>query len=451
MHRFSKFFRLKLAPPQVVSLGFAGVILLGAILLALPIASKSGHSLRFLDALFTSTSAVCVTGLVVVDTGTHFTQFGQFVIISLIQVGGLGFMTFSTLLAILLGKKIGLKERLLIQESFNQLTLSGLVKLIRNVIITTLIFEGIGGIILTIRFMADFPLQRALAFGFFHSVSAFCNAGFDLFGQVFGPFTSITHYVSDWTVVLTIGGLIVLGGLGFPVIVELSKYRQTKHLSLHTKLVLSITAILIVAGTILILIFEFTNPRTLANAEPQTKFLGALFQSITPRTAGYNSLDISKMRIGSWFIMIILMFIGASPSSTGGGVKTTTFGVLMATVAAAIHGKEDPEFFERRIAKDLVYKAITIVTVALALIAFVVLVMSLVEPYNFIQLLFETVSAFGTVGLTTGITPSLTDLSRILITITMFLGRVGPVTVMVALSAHNAHQAKYIEERLMIG
>jgi len=451
VHRFSKFFRLKLAPPQVVSLGFAGVILLGAILLALPIASKSGHSLRFLDALFTSTSAVCVTGLVVVDTGTHFTQFGQFVIISLIQVGGLGFMTFSTLLAILLGKKIGLKERLLIQESFNQLTLSGLVKLIRNVIITTLIFEGIGGIILTIRFMADFPLQRALAFGFFHSVSAFCNAGFDLFGQVFGPFTSITHYVSDWTVVLTIGGLIVLGGLGFPVIVELSKYRQTKHLSLHTKLVLSITAILIVAGTILILIFEFTNPRTLANAEPQTKFLGALFQSITPRTAGYNSLDISKMRIGSWFIMIILMFIGASPSSTGGGVKTTTFGVLMATVAAAIHGKEDPEFFERRIAKDLVYKAITIVTVALALIAFVVLVMSLVEPYNFIQLLFETVSAFGTVGLTTGITPSLTDLSRILITITMFLGRVGPVTVMVALSAHNAHQAKYIEERLMIG
>ncbi len=451
MRKFSKYFKFKLAPPQVLALGFAGVILLGALLLTLPMASKDGHALRFLDALFTSTSAVCVTGLVVVDTGTHFTQFGQLVIILLIQVGGLGFMTFSTLAALLLGKKIGLKERLLIQESFNQMTLAGLVKLIRNVILVTLTLEGIGGIILSIRFMRDFPLPRALAFGFFHSVSAFCNAGFDLFGQVYGPFTSITHYVGDWTVTLVIGSLIVLGGLGFPVIVELLKYRQTKHLSLHTKVVLSLTAILIVIGTFLLLIFEFTNQNTIGNSEPQVKFLGSFFQAITPRTAGYNSIDISKMRIGSWFIMIVLMFIGASPSSTGGGVKTTTFGVLMATVAAAIHGKEDPEIFERRISKDLIYKAITIVTVALGLVTFVVLVMSLIEPYNFIQLLFETVSAFGTVGLTTGITPNLTDLSRVLMIITMFLGRVGPVTVMVALSAHNAHQVKYIEERLMIG
>jgi trk system potassium uptake protein len=443
---------IKLTPSRVLVIGFAAVIVVGALLLTLPIASKNGHALRFLDALFTATSAVCVTGLVVVDTGTYFTGFGQSVIISLIQVGGLGFMTISTLAAILLGKRIGLKERILIQESFNQITLAGLVRLIRNVAITTLAFEFIGGLILSLRLLVDFPADRAFAFGFFHAVSAFCNAGFDLFGQVFGPYTSITHYAGDWTVTLTIGGLIVFGGLGFPVILELFKYRQTKKLSLHSKLALRITVILIVVGTVMIFLIELTNGKTIGGLDYTGKFLGALFQSITPRTAGYNSLDTAQLRVGTWFIMIILMFIGASPSSTGGGIKTTTFGVLAATVGASIKGKEDVEMFERRIPQDLVNKAITITTIALAWVSIVTLVMSLVEPFVFIRLFFEVMSAFGTVGLTTGITPNLTDISRSLLIITMFLGRVGPLTVMVALSKVNQPTAvRFIEERVMIG
>lgn len=444
----------KLSPSRILVLGFAGVILVGAFLLTLPISSKDGQSFRFLDALFTATSAVCVTGLVVVDTGTHFTQFGQFVIISLIQVGGLGFMTMSTLLALVLGKKIGLKERILIQESFNQLTIAGLVRLIKNVILVTVAFELIGGIILSIRFLFDFPPDRALAFGFFHAVSAFCNAGFDLFGQVFGPYTSITHYVGDWTVTLTIGLLIVFGGLGFPVIVEVAKFPNLKRLSTHTKLVLSMTGLLIVAGTILILLIESHNPKTVGGLDMTGKFLGALFQSITPRTAGYNSLDISQMKAAAWFILILLMFIGASPSSTGGGIKTTTFGVLVAAVNTTIKGKEDVEMFERRIPNDLVYKAFTLTTVALGWVCIVSLIMSLVEPHEFIRIVFDVVSAFGTVGLTTGITPTLTDLSRILLTITMFMGRVGPLTVIVALMQSKSlsqSNIKYIEDRVMIG
>ena len=420
----------------------------------MPLASMEGQSLRFLDALFTATSAVCVTGLVVVDTGSYFNTFGQFVIISLIQIGGLGFMTFSTSIAMVLGKKIGLKERILIQESFNQFSLAGLVRLIRNVLLLTVVFEFLGGAILSIRFLFDYPIDRALAFGFFHSVSAFCNAGFDLFGQVFGEFTSLTHYVNDWTINLTIGGLIILGGMGFPVIIELFKYPQTRHLSLHTKLVVKITAMLLIMGTIIIFLLEMTNLKTIAGLDSSGKILGALFQSITPRTAGYNSLDMTQLRIGTWFILIILMFIGASPSSTGGGIKTTTFGVLLAAVIATIHGKEDAEVAERRIAKDLVYKAMTITMLALSWVALVTLVMSLMEPHTFIQLLFEVVSAFGTVGLTTGITPLLCDISKILIMITMFIGRLGPLTIMLALAhANQANQAviKYIEDRIIIG
>lgn len=445
---------IKFTPARILVIGFATVILIGAFLLTLPLASKDGQSLRFLDALFTATSAVCVTGLVVVDTGSHFTGFGQFVIILLIQIGGLGFMTFSTLVALILGKKIGLKERILIQESFNQFSLAGLVRLIRNVLLLTLTFEFLGGLILSIRFLFDYPVDRALAFGFFHSISAFCNAGFDLFGQVFEKFTSITQYVGDWVVNLTIGGLIVFGGLGFPVIMELYKYPKTRRLSLHTKLVLKMTIMLLLLGMILVFLFEMTNPKTIAGLNWNGKFLGALFQSITPRTAGYNSLDISQMKIGTWFIMIILMFIGASPSSTGGGVKTTTFGVLAATVLTTISGKEDTVIFERRIAKDLVYKALTICVLALSWVTVATLILSLVEPHPFIKLLFEVMSAFGTVGLSTGITPLLNDISRGVIAVTMFIGRLGPLTIMVALAhakQNNQVDAKYIEDRVIIG
>jgi trk system potassium uptake protein TrkH len=443
----------ELTPARILVLGFGGIILVGAALLTLSIASKDGQRLRFLDALFTATSAVCVTGLVVVDTGSHFTRFGQTVIISLIQIGGLGFMTMSTLFAMVVGKKIGLKERILIQESFNQYSLAGLVRLIRNVVLMTLAFEVTGGIILTIRFLRDFPIERALAFGFFHSVSAFCNAGFDLFGQVYGPFSSITHYASDWIVNGMIGGLVLCGGLGFPTIMEIVRYPQAHKLSLHAKIVIKMTTALIIVGSLVILAIELNNSKTIAGLDNISgKLLGTAFQALTPRTAGFNTLAIDQLHQATWFFMVILMFIGASPSSTGGGVKTTTFGVMLATIIATIKGKDDVEFFERRIPRDLVYKAITIITFGLGWVGFVSLVMSLVEPYEFLRIFFEVMSAFGTVGLTTGITPDLTDISRIFLMLTMFIGRVGILTVTVAMfKTYKPVSSKYIEERIIIG
>lgn len=443
---------IKLTPSRILVLGFATVIFLGAFLLTLPISIKSGHSLSFIDALFTATSVVCITGLMVVDTGTYFSQFGQFVIISLIQIGGLGFMTLSTLVALMIGKRIGLKERILIQESFNQISMAGLVRLIRNVIIVTLSFEFWGGLILSIRFLRDFPVKRAIAYGFFHAISAFCNAGFDLFGQAFGPFSSITHYVSDWTVNLTIGGLLVIGGLGFPVLMEIFRFPKTKKLSLHTKVVLKVSAMLTVVGMFLIFMIELNNVKTLAGLDFSGKILGSLFQSITPRTAGFNTLDTGQLREGTWFLMILLMFIGASPSSTGCGIKTTTFALVIATVVAIVKGKTDVEMFERRLPQELVYRAITIIMIALSWVCTVTLIMSVVEPFDFIRLFFEAMSAFGTVGLSTGITSELSDISRILITITMFIGRVGVLTVALALAQFSQPStAKYIEDRIIIG
>jgi trk system potassium uptake protein TrkH len=441
-----------LTPSRVLTLGFAVVILIGAVLLTLPMASKDGHSLKVIDALFTATSAVCVTGLVVVDTGSYFTPFGHFVIITLIQIGGLGFMTLSTLLAMIIGKKIGLKERILIQESFNQFSLSGLVRLIRNVVLVTLAFEVTGGVLLTLRFMQQFPFERAVAFGFFHAISAFCNAGFDLFGQVYGPFTSITHYVSDWLVAPVIGSLFVIGGLGFPVIMELARYPRMKKLSLNTKVVIKVTTFLILAGTIIIFLLELTNPKTIGGQNISGKILGAVFQAITPRTAGFNTLDIAQLRPATWFLIAILMFIGASPSSTGGGVKTTTFGLIMATIMTTLKGRSDVELFERRIPKDLVFKALTQITIAFGWVSAVTLIMSTVEHCDFIRVFFEVMSGFGTVGLSTGITPKLTVVSRILLIITMFIGRVGILTVAVALSkSYKPTASKFIEDKIVIG
>ncbi|MGQ9778516.1 MAG: TrkH family potassium uptake protein [Bacillota bacterium] len=445
-------FGAHLRPPQILVFGFAAVILTGAVLLTLPIASNSGKSLRFLDALFTATSAVCVTGLVVVDTATQYSRFGQLVILCLLQVGGLGFMTMSTLIAFLLGKRISLRERLVMQEALNQFSPAGLVRLTRNILLTTLIVEGTGAAILSCRFAFDYPLGRSIYMGIFHAVSAFCNAGFDVMGDLAGPFSSFTSYVSDPVVSLTVCGLIVTGGIGFPVIQELYRYRQTRRLSLHAKLVLKITTALIIIGAAAIFLFEYSNPATMGRLGWGGKILGAIFQSITPRTAGFNTLDIGAMRLGTLFLLIMLMFIGASPSSTGGGIKTTTFGVLLATVIATIRGYDEVEIGKRSLPKDLIFKALTIAVLALALVITVTLILTFTEKATFIQILFEVTSAFGTVGLSTGITPQLTDLARVLIILTMFIGRLGPLTVAVALAQRTRPgRVEYIEDRVMIG
>lgn len=442
-----------LTPSQVLVLGFAGVILLGAILLALPAATVNGKGAPFLDALFTATSATCVTGLVVFDTGTTFTLFGQIVIISLIQVGGLGFMTFSTLLLLLIRRKIGLRTRTIIQEAFNQLSPSGVVRLVRNVLTITLLFELTGAFLLTSRFARFMPLGEAAYYGLFHSISAFCNAGFDLFGRVFQPFCSLVPLNTDWVVVLTIGFLIIFGGLGFPVLAGLyRRFRKGERLSLHSKLAMTATTVLVLGGMLLLLILEFGNPATLGPMKFGHKLLNAFFASVTPRTAGYNSINVAPMAQASLFLTVILMFIGASPGSTGGGVKTSTMGVLLASIVSVIQNKPDTELFRRRVPLDLVLKAIAVTLVALTLVLGVTLVLTITEHAPFLNLLFEAMSGFGTVGLTTGITPTLSAIGKALIILLMYAGRLGPLTLAVAIGQRErAAEVHFPEERVLIG
>jgi trk system potassium uptake protein TrkH len=419
----------KLTPYQILVLGFAAIIFCGTFLLMLPAAAAAGSGLSFVDALFTATSAVCVTGLVVVDTGTYFSYFGQMVIIGLIQAGGLGIMTMATLMALIMRRKIQLRERLIMQEALNQLSVSGIVRLTQYVIKAAFLIEFIGGTILAVRWYSDFGLQ-GIYFGYWHAVSSFCNAGFDLFGK----FSSLTGYVDDVTVNFTVTGLIILGGLGFTVIYDIWNNRKFNKFARHTKLVLVATVILMAIGAVVIFLLEMTNPDTLGSLSWQGKLLGSYFQSVTPRTAGFNTIDIGKMNEATLFFMVVLMFIGASPASTGGGIKTTTFSVLLAAIWALISGKNDAIVFSRRVPKDIVYKAFSVVFIAGSLVVFVTMMLSITENISFLQLLFEVTSAFATVGLTTGITPSLTVASKLWLIITMFAGRVGPVTLALALA-----------------
>ena len=440
-------YRWHLSTYQILVLGFAGLILSGVALLMTPYASKSGGTLRFVDALFTATSAVCVTGLVVVDTGTYFSVFGQSVILLLIQIGGLGVMTVATLVAVLSGKKINLKERLLIQEATNQLDLAGVVRLTLYIIRATLLVELVGGTILALRWFQDFGL-KGIYFGYWHAVSAFCNAGFDLFGE----YRSITGYVGDLTVNGVIASLIVVGGIGFPVVADLWNCRQTRRFSLHTKVVLTTTVLLIVLGSGFIFVAEYGNAKTLGDLPTADKVMASLFQSVTARTAGYNTVDIGLLREGTLLAIIFLMFVGASPSSMGGGVKTSTAAILFISRVGSVTGKRDPLAFGRQIPQQTVYKAFTIVTISVMLISLVTLTLSFTEAAPIFSLLFEVTSAFGTVGLSTGITPKLSDAGKVLITLTMFAGRVGTLTLLMALALRpRKERLKYPEGKIVIG
>lgn len=415
----------KFTPSQILVFGFAGLILTGALVLMLPPLSVSGTGLHFIDALFTATSAVCVTGLVVVDTGTFFNTWGHLVIIGLIQAGGLGIMTLAVLYAIVMGKRIHLRERLVMQEALNQFDLQGVVRLTQYVVKVTLFIEFVAGTILSVRWIQDFGWSKGIFFGYWHAVSAFCNAGFDLFGG----YSSITGYVDDITVNVVIAGLIVVGGLGFPVIADIYQQRRFQKLSLHSKVVLTTSLLLIILGAGLIFLFEYCNPATLGDLSLQGKLLGAFFQSVTPRTAGYNTLPIAELYHETLFLMVILMFIGASPASTGGGVKTSSLAVMASAVWSMIKGKEYPELYERRIAEQIVYKAFSLIFFSLTMVTVVTMVMCITEKVSFLNILFEVTSAFGTVGLSTGITPGLSTPGKILIILTMFAGRVGPLTL----------------------
>jgi trk system potassium uptake protein TrkH len=443
---------LQLTPPQVLVLGFAAIIFIGTFLLMLPIASNDGRPLQFIDAFFTATSATCVTGLIVVDTGLHFSIFGQIVIILLIQIGGLGFMSMATLIAFLLRKRITLKERLLLQEALNQGSMEGIVRLIRKVLLYALTIEGIGAALFTIRWSIDMSFPKALYLGIWQAISFFNNAGFDLFGPITGPFSSLTSYADDFLTNLVSMALIILGGIGFIVMSDLMDYHKTKRLSLHSKIVISMTSFLIIFGAVVIFIFEYTNIRTLGSLEYGGKILASFFQSVTPRTAGANTLDLASLRQATQFFIIILMFIGASPGSTGGGIKTTTFTILIGAMIAMIRGKEDIVFFRYRLAKDRILKAITLTMIALFLVIFVSMVLSTTESAPFLKILFEVTSAFGTVGLSMGLTPDLTHLGKVMISLTMFAGRLGPITLAYALQPKKEKELfRYPEGKITIG
>lgn len=446
-YKFKK--KVKLTGVQILALGFFIVILIGGIILSLPISSASGEATNFIDAVFTSTTAVCVTGLVTVDTGTHWNTFGHIVIMLLIEIGGLGFMSFATLTMILLGKKVTLRDRLLLQDAMNTFNIQGLVKMVQYVIIFTITVQLLGALIFSTQFIPEFGVGKGIFYSIFHSVSAFCNAGIDLFGN----FRSITIYNSNPVILLNIAALIIIGGLGFAVWIELYNFHNVKRLTLHSKMAILMTVALVFGGAILMFIFESKNPKTLAGMGIGDKILNSFFASVTPRTAGFNSIATDGMTTAGQFLTVILMFIGGSPGSTAGGIKTTTFGILIVTVICVIRGKEDVQVFNRRFAKDLIYKAFTLFFVGATLVITVTMILSYTEPgQSFMTLLYETVSAFATVGLTLGFTPKLSEIGKILIMIMMYLGRVGPLTVVLALTRKKMDTGiKYPEGKILIG
>lgn len=450
----------KLKPTQILMLGFALLIGLGTLLLALPAASRSGQSAGLVNALFTATSAVCVTGLVVVNTLAQWSVFGKIVIISLIQVGGLGFMTLTAVLFIIIGRKIGLRQRLLIQESLNQSTIAGLVRLTKNIFWGTLIVEGTGAAALSFCFVPMYGLKKGIAYGIFHAVSAFCNAGFDLIGE-----NSLSPLVGHWGVNLVLMLLIVAGSIGFGVWFDViragrkvfhhsrSNHSWFWHMQLHTKLALIITAGLLFSGWLLIFLLEAGNPKTLGSMPLVDGALAAMFQSVTLRTAGFFTVDFADMRQGSQFISVLLMIIGGSPGGTAGGIKTVTVGILILQMLATVKGRQELEVFDRHIADDIVKRALAVIIIALGVVAGVTLLLTVTEQAEFMRIVFEAVSAFATVGLSLGLSPNLSLAGKLIICVTMFIGRLGPVTIAFALAdkAGKSSKVKKPEGKLMVG
>jgi trk system potassium uptake protein TrkH len=437
--------RLRRAPPPALSLLalFAVLISVGTVLLMLPVATSSGEPTRFIDALFTATSAACVTGLVVLDTGTHWSAFGQVVIMALIQLGGFGIMAGSTLLLFLFLRRTTLRDRLLVTESLGGLQLGTVTTVVKRIAIFTLACELVGAVILSIAFMAGpeaGPQWHPLGiwWGVFHAISAFNNAGFDLTGG----FQSLIPFRDDWVVLLTHGILLVLGGLGFAIVGDAIGRRRWARMSLETKLVLSTTAALLVGGAVVIGFTEWSNPATLGAMPPEQRFLNAIFESATLRTAGFTALDTGALIESTLFVVMALMFIGGASGSTAGGIKVNTFAVLLIAIVSTVRGEPSATAFGRRIQHGVVYRALAVALLAIAFVFVVGLGLTLTTDATFVQTLFEAVSAFGTVGASTGITPGLSDPARLIVSFAMFVGRLGPLTLVLALAAR-AHAVAY--------
>lgn len=443
---------------RIIALGFLGTIVLGALLLMLPVSTQSGETANAVDALFTSTTSVCVTGLVTVPTYSYWSLFGQIIIALLAQIGGLGVVTFTMLFLLMLRRRIGLKQRLLIQAAYNLDTIQGLVVLIKKIVKGTLLIEGAGALLYMTVFVPDFGL-RGIWISIFNAVSAFCNAGMD----VIGP-DSLAGYVGNTVVNFTTMLLIILGGIGFPVwwnIVEILRQRHRKrrglrvslhHLSLHTKLVLFMTFLLIFSGAFLVFVLEYGNPETLGGLTLWQKIQASLFQSVTTRTAGFYTISQAGLGKATALICCILMFIGGSPSGTAGGIKTTTMAILILTVVSIIKGRRDTEMFGRKVGDIIVRKALSIFCVSFVVMLVAVILLAAVQPGDFLDCLFEVISAIATVGLSRDFTARLTLAGRIILIVTMYIGRIGPISLALFFNARRFVNLKtYPEERVSVG
>lgn len=436
---------------RIVAAGYFILLLVGTFLLMLPVSAVSGEWTPFPDALTTATSASCVTGLIVYDTFTHWSLFGQVVLLGLIQMGGLGYMTLITVFSVLIGRKISLRERGLLKESTNSLYLGGIVNLTKKTVVGTLIFEGIGAVILSFRFYPVFGLKKAVYYGIFHSVSAFCNAGFDLMG-VLEPYSSMEKFNSDPVVLMTLSALIIVGGIGFVVWQDISgnRFRFRKY-RLHSKIVLSTSLILLLVGGILIFAFEYNN--TLAGMNLADKIFNSLFTSVSARTAGFGSIALSDMTPGSYLVHIVYMLIGGSPGSTAGGLKTTTFAVLLITAWSGIRNSENVNVFRRRLGNDVIRKALTVVMIYFSLVFVSAIVISATNPsLTLAEILFEVSSAIGTVGISCGVMEKSDMVCQMILTLLMYCGRVGSMSfAMIFTESKTPSKVLLPEEKIIIG
>lgn len=440
---------------RTICAGFLALIVLGTLLLMMPFATVTGTWNNFIVALFTSTSAVCVTGLAVVDTGSDFSFWGQLTILFLIQVGGLGYMMTTTFLILLLGRKFDLRQKFAIRESFDRPFLQGSNNLVRSIVATTMIFEITGIFLLLSTFVPQYGWSSGLWYAIFHSISAWNNAGFSLFSD------SLVGYRSDWLVNLVISGLVIFGGIGYQVIIEMYLWAVNKVkgkserfcFSLNFKVVVSTTVLLLIAGTVAFFLTELNNPATLASISLQDKFLAAWFQSMTTRTAGFNSIDLGNMTIAGLFITMGFMFIGASPSGTGGGIKTTTFRIMYNSTKSVLQGKNEVVLYQREVPSTLILKAVAVVFGTAASIVFVTILISYIDTeFDFLQILFEVISAFATVGLSTGITSSFAVASKVILVFAMYVGRVSILILIAAIIGDpRPSSLQYPEENLLVG
>ncbi|MDR0139859.1 TrkH family potassium uptake protein [Metabacillus idriensis] len=434
---------IRFNPSQLLVIIFAVGITGGSALLMMPVSTH--EPIRWIDAFFIATSAMTVTGLATVDPGSTFTYTGQFIIAMLIQLGGLGIMSFGVLIYILLGRKIGIKERLVMQTALNQTSIGGVINLVKYLFYFSLSIEFIAMIFLSFRWVPEYGWSKGLFYSFFHAVSAFNNAGFALWPD------NLMRYVGDPLVNLVLSSLFIIGGIGFTVLVDVWRKRSFKKFSLHTKLMLVGTLVINVTAMFIIFFIEYSNPATLGDLSSGSKLLASYFQAVSPRTAGFNTLDMASLEDTTLFLMVILMFIGAGSASTGGGIKLTTAIIILLATITFLRGREEISIAKRSINSKYIVKALAITVASLLFVLVAVFILTLSEDLTFMEILFEVVSAFGTVGLSMSVTPKLSDLGKEVIIFIMFLGKVGPLTLLFSIAKPQKQKIKYPNEDILTG